>query len=110
MKTELKVLNDKVLFVIDSQEKSLPSGIILPSGVTTSKRIISGLVKKTGNGYAMMDSIDSWKKGTYWQLETNIGDYIYVSEEDCVQFIHNNINYGVVSERSILVVEVVSGT
>ena len=105
MKTELRVLHDMVLFALDEADKKTASGIILPPGVTTNKKLVSGLVRKTGNGYPLIDSYEGWKEGSYWPLSVKIGDYIYVEEDRCVRFVHDSTSYGITSERNILVVE-----
>ena len=105
MKTSLKVLHDKILFAVDDGDRKTEGGIILPPGVSANKKILSGLVRRAGEGYPMLESHEAWKEQTYWPLSVKLGDYVHVLEEDCVKFVHDNINYAVTSESHVLIVE-----
>ncbi len=106
---KLIVVGDRVLIKPKNPEERTKTGLLLPPSVQDKQKVYHGYVVKVGPGYpipSLNEFDESWKSkkadGTYFPLQTKIGDLAVYLQENSVEIEFNQETYIIVPFASIL--------
>ncbi|HEY4539538.1 MAG TPA: co-chaperone GroES family protein [Faecalibacter sp.] len=106
----LIIVGDRVLIKPKSETNRTKSGLFLPPGVQSKEEIQTGLIVRTGPGYAISidDNQEPWKKEQeikYIPLQAQEGDEAVFLLKHAYEVMYEDEKYYIVPQTAILMLE-----